>query len=337
MSDASTDGGEATQIPGNEEVLGRYRMLSLIGEGGMGQVWRAHDSQTDRVVALKILPERLATDDRVVERFRRECRTLAQIAEPHVIPIHDFGDIDGRLFMNMRLVEGVDLRWVINNPSPLSPARAVAIITQVAEALQAVHDAGLIHRDVKPANILLDEDDYVYLIDFGIARDLDDPALTGKGQTIGTFSYIAPEAIGAGDATDARVDVYALACVLHECLTGHEPFPGTTGLQDLISHHRLTPPPRPSVDTDVPEAFDAVIAKGMAKDPDARYQNALEFAAAARDALGAPAGLFTAGNYSDAGWRLSLSRTAIGLLAATLLLTLLAVVVITVLVDHAGR
>ncbi|MDT5090756.1 MAG: serine/threonine protein kinase, bacterial [Mycobacterium sp.] len=337
MGETLTGSGDSTQVPGPEVVLGRYRLLSMIGEGGMGQVWRAHDSQTDRVVALKLLPHRLANDDAIKERFRRECRALAQVAEPHVIPIHDFGDIDGRLFLNMRLINGIDLRWVISNHGPLSPERAVAVITQVADALHAVHDAGVVHRDVKPSNILLDDEDFVYLIDFGIAHDLDDPSLTSTGQTIGTFAYIAPEAIEAGDTTDSRVDVYALACVLYESLTGREPFPGTKERNDLIAHHRFSPPPRPSSGTDVPEAFDDVITKGMAKDPDDRYRSVLEFAAAARAALGESAGLFSAGGNPGTGWRLSLSRTAVGLVAAAIVVALIAAVVITVVIDHTGR
>ncbi|MDT5012021.1 MAG: serine/threonine protein kinase, bacterial [Mycobacterium sp.] len=336
MSDMATGGGDATHVPGPEEVLGRYRLLALIGEGGMGQVWRAHDSQTDRIVALKLLPQRLANDDGVKERFRRECRALAQLAEPHVIPIHDFGDVDGRLFLNMRLIDGIDLRWVISNHGPLPPERAVAIITQVADALAAVHDAGLVHRDVKPSNILLDDEDFVYLIDFGIAHDRDDPVLTRKGQTIGTSAYLAPEAIGAGDTTDSRVDVYALTVVLYECLTGRQPFAGDSDSQDLVSHHRFTPPPRPSSGTEVPEAFDDVIAKGMAKNPDDRYQSVLELAAAARAATG-PSEWFSTDAPVSGGWRVSLSRRAIGVVAALFVLAVIVAVLVTFLIDHAGR
>jgi serine/threonine-protein kinase len=184
---------------------------------------------------------------------------------------------------------------------------------------------------------LLDDEDFVYLIDFGIAHDLDDPSLTSTGQTIGTFAYIAPEAIEAGDTTDSRVDVYALACVLYESLTGQEPFPGTKDRKDLIAHHRFSPPPRPSSGTDVPEAFDEVIVKGMAKDPDDRYRSVLEFAAAARAALGESAVLFSAGGQASTGWRLSLSRVAVGLLAAAIVVALIAAVIITVMIDHTGR
>lgn len=286
MNDATVDGGDTARGPGSAEVFGRYRLLSLLGQGGMGQVWRAHDSLTNRVVALKVLPERFADDEQLRERFRRECRAVAQLTEPHVIPIHDFGDIDGRLYLNMRLIEGTDLRTLIAREGALPPRRAVAIIAQVAGALQAAHDAGLVHRDVKPTNILLGADEFASLIDFGIAHAADDRTLTQTGETIGTLAYMAPEEIGAEVKADARVDVYALTCVLYECLTGRPPFASEFGMQGVIAHHLHTPPPRPSITTPgVPAAFDAVIAKGMAKNPGDRYQTVRELAAAARAAL----------------------------------------------------
>lgn len=298
MDETVADGGDAPKEPppaddvreGTEPVrtFGRYELLSLVGEGGMGQVWRARDRQTNRVVALKVLPERSAEDEEPRERFRRECEAVAQLTEPHVIPIHDFGDMDGRLFLNMRLVDGTDLRTLIKREGALAPARAVAIVTQVAGALQAAHDVGLVHRDVKPSNILVSDNDFAYLIDFGIAHASGDHTLTRAGETIGTAAYIAPEAIGAAVKTHARVDVYALACVLHECLTGKPPFSSDMGIQGMIAHHLHTPPPRPSASApDVSPALDAVVAKGMAKDPDERYPTVRDLAAAARAATGA--------------------------------------------------
>jgi serine/threonine protein kinase, bacterial len=283
----STDGGDATQGEVPTGNFGRYGLLSMLGAGGMGQVWRARDSQTNRVVALKVLPEHSADDDESRERFRRECEAVAQLTEPHIIPIHDFGDVDGRLFLNMRLVDGKDLRTLIKEEGALAPTRAVAIIVQVAGALQAAHDVGLVHRDVKPSNILVCANDFAYLIDFGIAHASGDATLTKAGETIGTAVYMAPEAIGAAVKTHSRVDVYALACVLYECLTGGPPFTSDAGVQGLIIHHLHTPPPQPSVtNSDVPVAFDAVIAKGMAKNPDDRYSSVHELATAARAAAG---------------------------------------------------
>ncbi|MFI7669132.1 serine/threonine-protein kinase PknD [Nocardia sp. NPDC049526] len=315
MDDTSVGGGDATWGPA--EAFGRYRLLLLLGQGGMGQVWRADDSLTNRVVALKVLPERFAEDEQLRERFRRECHAVAQLTEPHVIPIHDFGDIDGRLYLNMRLIEGTDLRKVITREGALSPQRAVAIIGQVAGALQAAHDAGLVHRDVKPSNILLGANEFAYLIDFGIAHAADDRTLTTIGETIGTLAYMAPEEISAEAKADARVDVYALACVLYECLTGQPPFTSTLGVQGVIAHHLYTPPPRPSATTpDVPTAFDAVIAKGMAKNPDNRYQTVRELAAAASAAVGDSAVSTTGGVAARHRRRIRLSPKTAGLLAA---------------------
>ena len=331
-------GGDTTWASGQAVAFGRYRLLSLLGQGGMGQVWRAHDSLTNRVVALKLLPERFADDEQLRERFRRECRAVAQLTEPHVIPIHDFGDIDGRLYLNMRLIEGTDLRKVLTTEGALSPQRSVAIVAQVAGALQAAHAAGLVHRDVKPTNILLGDDEFASLIDFGIAHAADDRTLTATGETIGTVAYMAPEEIGAAVSPDARVDVYALACVLHECLTGRAPFVSELGMQGVIAHHLHTPPPRPSSTTpDVPTAFDAVIAKGMAKNPDDRYQTVGELTAAARAALGDSAADATGGVAARRKQRISLSPRTIGLIAAAALVAVaIAVAVVLGLQRESG-
>src|SRR5580693_1740886 len=172
--------------------FGRYRLIELLGRGGMGEVWRAHDTSTNRIVAIKLLPPHLAQDDMFVKRFRREAEAAARLNSPHIIPIHDYGEIDGRLYVNMRLVEGRDLQEVLAD-GPLEPGRAVRIVEQVAKALHAAHKIGLVHRDVKPSNILLDEDDFAYLIDFGIARAADETRLTGTGGVIGSWPYMSPE------------------------------------------------------------------------------------------------------------------------------------------------
>jgi serine/threonine protein kinase, bacterial len=267
--------------------FGRYRLVELLGRGGMGEVWRAHDTVTDRVVAIKVLPAKLSEDEDFQKRFRREAHAAARLNSPHVVPIHDYGEIDGRLFVSMRLIEGRDLDTVLAD-GPLQPARAVRIIDQVAKALHAAHRVGLIHRDIKPSNILLDDDDFAYLIDFGIARVADDTRLTKTGSMIGTFAYIAPERLDGRAEEDARADIYSLACVLYEALTGEPPFAGSTTTQ-LMYAHAHTPPPRPSTtQSDVPAQFDAVIARGMAKGPDQRYATTIELADAARDAITAP-------------------------------------------------
>jgi serine/threonine protein kinase len=266
--------------------FGRYRLVEVLGRGGMGEVWRAFDTETQRVIALKVLAEHLASDPQFEQRFRREAFAAAGLANPHVVPIHNFGEIDGRLYVDMRLIDGRDLQAILED-GPLTPGRAVGIVGQVASALHAAHRIGLVHRDVKPSNILVDEEDFAYLIDFGIARAVGESKLTATGNVIGTWAYMAPERLTSGQ-TDPRADIYALTCVLHECLTGSQPFPGNSVEQQITAHLTL-PPPRPSVLCDtVPTAIDAVIAKGMAKNSGERYATTREMANAARAAITVP-------------------------------------------------
>jgi serine/threonine protein kinase len=267
--------------------FGPYRLLTSLGRGGMGEVWQAHDTATDRVVALKVVHAHLSHDKAYLHRFRREAHAATRLNHRHVIPIHTYGEIDGQLFLDMRLVEGRDLDSLIQE-GPLDPPRAVGIIEQVASALHAAHTAGMVHRDVKPSNVLLESDDFAYLIDFGIARVVADTDLTGSSNVIGTWAYMAPERF-TNPQIDARSDVYALACVLYECLTGTRPFPGDSP-ELQFGGHLGVPPPSPSLGRPwVPAGFDNVIGNGMAKDPDKRYQTALELAFAAREAATAPA------------------------------------------------
>ncbi len=254
----------------------------------MGEVWRAHDTTIDRVVALKMLLPRYAQDPDFDKRFRREARTAARLDDPHVVPIYDVGEIDGRLYVTMRLIDGVDLDTLLRD-GPLQPERAVHIIEQIAGALHAAHRAGLVHRDVKPSNILLADNDFAYLIDFGIARAAGDTKLTSEGSTIGTWAYMAPERFNTGESAPSS-DIYALACVLYQCLTGELPFPGST-LEQVAVSHMVMPPPRPSEERKtVPTAMDSVIATGLAKQTTDRYSTAVEMAAAARKAIAGPTG-----------------------------------------------
>ena len=280
--------GAATGDDGPYESFGHYQLVELLGRGGMGEVYRAHDTRTDRVVALKVLPPHLAEDAVFQQRFRRESQAAAGVNDPHVVPIHSYGEIDGRLYLDMRLIEGLNLGAILSERDrPLGPRLAVTVVEQVASALDGAHAAGLVHRDVKPSNILISEREFVYLIDFGLARTASDPGLTTAGSTLGTLAYMAPERFSGGQA-DPRSDIYALTCVLYECLTGSRPYPDDS-LEQQIAGHMVTPPPRPS-DTDrTLAAFDAVIAKGMAKEPGRRYQTGAELAAAARRALDTPA------------------------------------------------
>jgi serine/threonine-protein kinase len=273
------------------EHFGPYRLDELIGRGGMGEVYRAYDTRKERVVALKRLPPGLAGDGDFQARFRREARIAAQLREPHIIPIHDYGEIDGQLFIDMRLVEGVDLASVLEQFGPLHPVRAVEIVTQIASALDAAHTEGLQHRDIKPSNVLLagggPDRDYVYLIDFGIVHAANATSLTAVGTTIGTLDYMAPERFLTGHG-DHRVDIYALGGVLHTMLTGSIPFPGEDGPAQMYAHVH-TPPPSPSEQRpELPVGLDAVVATALAKTPEDRYPSAGALADAARTALTTP-------------------------------------------------
>ncbi len=271
----------------NATPFGHYRLQKLIGQGGMGEVYQAYDTKTDRVVALKVLPHHMAQDETFQARFRRESQAAAGINDPHVVPIHGFGEIDGRLYLDMRLIEGRNLGTMLQETDkPLGAAFAVMIVDQVANGLDAAHRLGLIHRDIKPSNILITDKDFVYLIDFGLVRTAGEQGLTTAGSTLGTLAYMAPERFEGGEV-DARSDIYALTCVLYECLTGARPYPAES-LEQQIAGHMVSPIPRPSDVDPRLAAFDEVIAKGMAKKPAKRYQSAGELAEAAKRALSAP-------------------------------------------------
>ena len=277
------------------ERFGPYELLRVVGRGGMGVVFEARDTEHERVVALKRLTAEAAGDDEYQRRFRREARLVARLRNPHVIPIHRYGEIDGQLFLDMPLIGGADLEKVLETEGRLAPARAVAIVEQVASALDAAHRAGLVHRDVKPSNVLIDDTvgahGFVYLVDFGITRSVGGDAsapLTGARVLIGSLDYMAPERFSGEGGLG--IDVYALTCLLFECLTGSRPFP-VDDFTELMTAHLYWTPPTPS--RSVPglgEAFDAVIASGLAKDPEQRPASAGELAAAARAALDAWSG-----------------------------------------------
>ncbi|MEU0878240.1 protein kinase [Lentzea sp. NPDC005914] len=268
-----------------EETFGPYRIEQLLGRGGMGEVHRAYDMAHDRFVALKRLSPGYHDDEEYRARFRREARIVARLREPHVIPIHAYGEIDDRLYLDMRLVEGRDLSEVIREGA-VEPARAVRIVEQVASALDAAHADGLVHRDVKPSNILVTAGDFVYLVDFGIARSVSPSAtgLTATGSVVGTLDYMAPERFESGPV-DGRADVYALACVLFACLVGRRPFTAEGTAAQIWAHLNEAPPKASPLNPAVPAALDDVIARGMAKNPADRYATAGALARAAAQAL----------------------------------------------------
>lgn len=261
-------------------MFGPYELQALLGVGGMGEVYRAYDTSKDRTVAIKLLRAEMSADANFQERFRRESRIAARLQEPHVIPVHDFGEINGLLYIDMRLVEGDNVHNVLQRTGPMDPARAVAIVGQVAAALDAAHASGLVHRDVKPENVLLTSNDFAYLVDFGIAHLGGETGLTSAGAAIGSCAYMAPERFTGGQV-GAAADIYSLACLLYECLTGSTPFP-TGEISQLMGAHIMSPPPRPSVRRpSIGPAFDAVVTRGMAKHPHERFASAGDLARAA--------------------------------------------------------
>ncbi|MBE9372983.1 protein kinase [Saccharopolyspora sp. HNM0983] len=304
--------------------FGPYQVQGLIARGGMGEILRAYDTRHDRVVALKVLAEHLAADREFRERFKTEAHAAARLNDPHVIPIHSYGEIDGRLYLDMRLVEGNDVGSLLAASGPMSPHSAVAIIEQIAQALDAAHAQGVVHRDVKPSNIMVATGGFAYLVDFGIAHSArTNTSLTSTGFTVGTLAYMAPERFNDAPA-DARSDVYSLACVLYQCVTGTKPFDGDTAASLIHAQLNLMPPAPSHVGPAVPRGLDEVIGRGMSKDPAQRFTAAGEFARAARDALTRqlPAGVPTAdsgrrsGMGAGAKWGLAGGIAAAVLLAA---------------------
>jgi serine/threonine protein kinase len=271
-------------------LMAGYRLEAQVGAGGMAVVFRARDERLGRLVALKVLAPALAADPTFRRRFIAESRAAAAVDDPHIIPIYEAGEADGALFIAMRFVRGGDLRLVLDREGALPPGRAAGFISPVASALDAAHGAGLVHRDVKPANILVDarqdRPDHVYLSDFGVSKGaISSVSLTGAGQFLGTPDYSAPEQI-QGRPVDGRTDQYALACVAYQLLTGARPFERDQGMAVLLAHLSQPPPSLGSRRPGLPGAADQVLAKGLAKAPEKRYGSCGEFADALREALG---------------------------------------------------
>lgn len=267
------------QLPAGAQ-LGAYRIVSLIGRGGMGVVYLAEHSSLERQVALKVLAPELTSDNNFRARFELESRAAASLDHPNVVPIYEAGEIDGNLFIAMRYVAGPDLRTVIDREGPLEKGRALAVIAQVGSALDAAHARGLIHRDVKPGNILLaaglgtDGGEHVYLTDFGLTkRSSSVSGLTQLGQMVGTIDYMAPEQL-SGKAVDSRADIYALGCVFFELLTGRAPYARDSDMATLAAHIYDPPPKLSDVRPELGPALDGVIGRAMAKQPENRYARA---------------------------------------------------------------
>ena len=273
------------------DYMGEYRIERRLGHGGMGIVYLAVRPRLGGNVALKILGEELSGDARFRDRFVRESQMVSALDHPNIIPVYDAGEVDGIFFISMRYVDGPSLKTLLEQEAPLAPMRALSLLGQVGGALDAAHAHGLVHRDVKPANILVarggasEFGEHAYLTDFGVSKRVESHSgLTGTGQFIGTLSYAAPEQI-QGQPVDSRADVYALGCVLYECLLGMKPFERENDMAVLWAHV-TEPPPRPSEHAPgLPPAFDEVIQRALAKAPEERYATCRDLLAAAGSAL----------------------------------------------------
>lgn len=252
-----------------ELIADRYELEELLGSGGHSSVYRAHDTLLERHVALKVLHDHFLADEVQVERFRREARAVAQLSHPNIVSVIDRGERDGRQFIVFEHVDGDDLKELVQRVGPLPERRALGIALQVAHALAFAHRQGLVHRDVKPQNIILSRSGEVKVTDFGIARDLDVKGATQTGAVLGTSDYIAPEQ-ARGDAVDARTDVYSLGVVLYELLTGEVPFRGDNFIAVAMRHVTEPPPSVRAVRAEVSERVDAVLRRAMAKEPHER-------------------------------------------------------------------
>ena len=275
---------ELVGIPSGVEI-GGYRVEELIGRGGMGEVYRAYDARLDRNVALKILAPRYVDDDEFREQLLRESRLAASLDHSNVVPVYDAGEADAGFYLAMRYVEGADLRATLRREGPLAPAQALAIVAQVGAALDAAHAKGLVHRDVKPSNVLIDERGHCYLADFGLTQSVSDRGQATDGSLLGTPDYIPPEQI-RGDEVGERADIYALGCVLFECVTGEAPFRHPSEVATLYAHLRDDPPLASSRHSVLPASLDSVFARALAKEPDDRPSSCAELVAEASAALG---------------------------------------------------
>ena len=267
-------------------ILAGYRLDDVLGKGGMGVVYEATQLSLNRTVALKVLAPHLSDDEAFRQRFRREGQIQAAIDHPNIVTVHEAGETEHGLFIVMRLVRGATLKDLIVGRE-LDAARSLRILRQVADALDAAHEAGLIHRDVKPQNVLVAGKDHAYLADFGLTKAMGDTGLTRTGQFVGTVHYMAPEQI-QGDTATGQSDVYALTAVLYECLTEVVPYPRDSDVAVLYAHMSEPPPKVSDQRPDLPEALDAVIAKGMAKEPGERFTTAGALMEAAERAFNQP-------------------------------------------------
>jgi len=259
----------------------RYEILGPLGRGGMGMVYKARDRTLDEIVAIKVLRPDIADDRRMAQRFKAEIKLARRVRHRNVCAIHDFGEEQGLLFISMEFIDGVDLKRLVKERGPLPAAQAFDVTIQVADALQAVHDAGIIHRDLKTPNIMLDGHGVARLMDFGVAKHEDMESATGTGHVVGTPDYMSPEQAQAAKV-DHRCDLYALGIVAFEIFTGRVPFKGDTPLSTLLKHVHEAPPLDGAAAFGLPQELRPVLAKALSKDPAQRYASAREMADAVR-------------------------------------------------------
>lgn len=287
-------GGRASGLIGRQ--IAGYLVERIIGRGGMAVVYQARDLRLDRTVALKLIAPERARDETFRRRFTHESRVAAAIDHPHIVPVFEAGETDGVLYIAMRFVAGLDLRALLDREGPLPVTTALRIAGQVASALDAAHRHDLVHRDVKPGNVLVaagtdsEHPEHIYLTDFGLTKKALSPTgFTTAGEFVGTVDYMAPEQI-SGRPVDGRCDLYSLACVVYETLAGGPPFGRDTEPTALLWAHQYDPPPKlTGTRPDIAPAVDEVLARGLAKVPEDRYDSCLEFVAALRAATGTPA------------------------------------------------
>src|SRR4051812_2905200 len=280
----SSAGFELDPTTGRPLQVAGYRIDAVAGRGGMGVVYRAQHMHLGRTVALKLLNPELAASEEFRERFIREARAAAELEHPNIVPVYDAGEVDGRLYLAMKFIEGTDLAELLEQETKLSADRAMPLLDQLADALDAAHRNGLIHRDVKPANALL-EGDRLYLTDFGLTRRVDSTRpLTATGRAVGTAAYLAPEQI-RGEPLDRRVDVYALGCVMYQCLAGEPPYMRDTDMLIMWAHVGAEPPSLSTERPDLPATVDRVVQKALAKSREDRYDTCGQFVSEMKRAL----------------------------------------------------
>ena len=265
-------------------MVGRWRLVELLGEGGMGRVYRGTDGSAGEA-AIKVVKQDVARDETFRRRFDREARVARRVVHPHVVPVVETGEVDGIPYLVQALITGGTLENRIERDGPLPLAETVRICTAVASGLDAMHGEGLVHRDVKPANILLGQDGTPLIADFGLAKDRDASVLTKAGQALGSMDYMAPEQIRGGEVS-GQTDVYALGCVMYECLSGKPPFADRQGMRILWAHLQEEPPDVLTTRGDVPEDVSWALQQGLRKEPEERPPTATAYASMIRIAAG---------------------------------------------------